>query len=122
MGRTRTGRIRRKRRKAPVVTHHEVTIGGKLIKYTATAGYLELPDYEGKPKANVFCVSYVKDVPEGEKVDWGTRPITYAFNGGPGSSSVWLHWGAGAAAGGLCESEREAGRAIVAITAVQGGG
>jgi carboxypeptidase C (cathepsin A) len=93
-GKDKDGKDKKDEKKAPVVTHHEVTIGGKLIKYTATAGYLELPDYEGKPKANVFCVSYVKDVPEGEKVDWGTRPITYAFNGGPGSSSVWLHLGA----------------------------
>ena len=85
---------KKEEKKAPVVTHHEVTIGGKAIKYTATAGYLELPDYDGKTKANVFVISYVRDVPEGEKVDWGTRPITYAFNGGPGSSSVWLHLGA----------------------------
>jgi carboxypeptidase C (cathepsin A) len=76
----------------PVVTRHSVTIGGKAVSYTATTGYLQLPDYEGKPKADVFFVSYIADAPEG---GWKSpRPITYAFNGGPGSSSVWLHLGA----------------------------
>lgn len=76
----------------PVSTQHSVTVGGKTIKYTATAGYLQLPDYDGKPKADVFFVSYTAEAPEG---GWTKpRPITYAFNGGPGSSSVWLHLGA----------------------------
>jgi carboxypeptidase C (cathepsin A) len=76
----------------PVVTRHTVTIDGKAVSYTATAGYLQLPDYDGKPKADVFFVSYTVDAPQG---GWkSARPITYAFNGGPGSSSVWLHLGA----------------------------
>jgi carboxypeptidase C (cathepsin A) len=78
-------------KKGPSVTHHEVTIGGKVIKYTATAGMLDMPDYEGKPKANVFYVSYTKD--DDAKDAAATRPVTFAFNGGPGSSSVWLHLG-----------------------------
>lgn len=88
---------RDKKERAPAVTHHEVTIGGKTIRYTATAGYIEQPDYEGKPKANVFCVSYIKDpdpAAQGEPpAAAASRPIIFAFNGGPGSSSVWLHIG-----------------------------
>ncbi len=78
---------------APVTTTHEVTIDGKLIKYSATAGYMELPDYDGKPKANVFYTSYIKAAEGDTPVDNATRPIMYCFNGGPGSSSVWLHLG-----------------------------
>ncbi|MEX2217735.1 MAG: hypothetical protein WD749_03165 [Phycisphaerales bacterium] len=78
----------------PVATKHEVNIGGQTIAYTATAGTLELPDYEGKPKANVFYVSYALDLPEGGPAPASPRPITFTFNGGPGSSSVWLHLGA----------------------------
>lgn len=81
----------------PVVTRHEVTIDGRVIRYTATAGYLPLPDYEGKPKANVFFVAYTR-AEEGDHGEAGAdrppRPVTFAFNGGPGSSSVWLHLGA----------------------------
>ena len=74
----------------PVSTSHSVSIGGKMVEYTATAGMMELPDYEGKPKAEVFFVSYVVERPAGAPA----RPVTFAFNGGPGSSSVWLHLGA----------------------------
>jgi carboxypeptidase C (cathepsin A) len=75
------------------VTHHSITVGGKTLSYTATAGYLEQPDYEGKPKANVFYVSYVKDEDPGQP-PLKPRPVAFCFNGGPGSSSVWLHMGA----------------------------
>ncbi len=77
--------------KEPVTTRHEVTIGGKKIEYDATAGYMVLPSYDGKARANVFFISYTKS---GEEIDPATRPILFAFNGGPGSSSVWLHLGA----------------------------
>lgn len=71
------------------VTKHTATIQGKEIKYTATAGKLVMKDDEGKPKALVFFIAYTKrDVDNLSK-----RPITFAFNGGPGSSSVWLHLG-----------------------------
>jgi carboxypeptidase C (cathepsin A) len=73
---------------APVITKHEVTINGQVINYTVTAGYLPLKDQQGKIKANIFFVAYTKD---GANKD--TRPITYAFNGGPGSASIWLHMG-----------------------------
>ena len=71
-------------------TKHSVKVGGNVINYTATAGNLLLKEENGKPKANIFFVSYVKDGVS----DPSSRPITYCFNGGPGSSSVWLHLGA----------------------------
>lgn len=72
------------------VTEHEITIGGKLLKYRATAGYLVLKTEKGEPRANIFFVAYTK---LGEN-DPAKRPLTFSFNGGPGSSSVWLHLGA----------------------------
>ncbi len=70
-------------------TKHEIQINGKKIAYTATAGTLVIKKEE-KPWASIFYVAYTRDdVPAGSK-----RPITFAFNGGPGSSSVWLHLGA----------------------------
>ena len=75
------------------VTHHSVTINGEEMRYTATTGTLILKeeiDKEGeKPKAAVFFIAYTRDDVE----DPSTRPITFSFNGGPGSSSVWLHLG-----------------------------
>lgn len=72
-----------------VDTQHTVTIGGSEIRYTATAGTLVLRDDEDKPKASIFYVAYTKDGVD----DLATRPITFSFNGGPGSSSVWMHLG-----------------------------
>ncbi len=75
------------------VTHHSVTINGEELRYTATAGTLVLKaevDKEGeKPKASVFFIAYTLDDVE----DVSERPVTFSFNGGPGSSSVWLHLG-----------------------------
>lgn len=73
-----------------VVTEHEVIIDGRTIRYEATAGYLPLPDYEGQPKAKIFHIAYRSL----DAADPSQRPITFAYNGGPGSSSVWLHLGA----------------------------
>ncbi len=73
-------------------------IGGKEIKYTVTAGTMvlkeETPDREKeaegeKPRAQVFFVAYTKE----DEDDRAKRPLTFSFNGGPGSSSVWLHLG-----------------------------
>ena len=72
-----------------VTSAHETTIGGKEIKYTVTVGKLPMKSDEGKPKAHIFFVAYTKHGVE----DLGKRPLTFAFNGGPGSSSVWLHLG-----------------------------
>lgn len=72
------------------VTRHSVQIGDEVINYTATAGTMELRDENNKPIALHGFVAYTKDGVE----DPSTRPITFAYNGGPGSSSIWLHMGA----------------------------
>ncbi len=74
----------------PSVTHHGVTIGGKRIRYSATAGTISLAEEDGTEKAEVFFIAYVKE----DTTDFASRPLTFSFNGGPGSSSVWLHLGA----------------------------
>jgi carboxypeptidase C (cathepsin A) len=73
-----------------VTTTHKGTFFGKEITYDATAGNIPLKKDDGTVRANVFYIAYtLKDNP-----DPGKRPITFCFNGGPGSSSVWLHLGA----------------------------
>jgi carboxypeptidase C (cathepsin A) len=84
-----------------VTTHHTITIDGETIAYTVTAGTIVLKEEaekkgedegasEGeKPKASIFFIAYTKD---GVDAPAG-RPLTFSFNGGPGSSSVWLHLG-----------------------------
>ena len=72
------------------VTSHTIQLNGKPLKYTATAGYMLLRDESGRPRARVFLTTYTKD---GVK-DKSRRPITFAYNGGPGSSSMMLHIGA----------------------------
>jgi carboxypeptidase C (cathepsin A) len=73
----------------PVATHHQITVDGKLLKYTATAGRLPIKRGDGKIEAEMFYVAYTVDGQEAAK-----RPLTFAFNGGPGSASIWLHMGA----------------------------
>jgi len=73
----------------PVVTHHHITIDGKTINYTATAGYMPSKDKDESVRAKIFYIAYTAD---GEPS--GKRPVTFVFNGGPGSSSIWLHMGA----------------------------
>lgn len=74
---------------APVVTHHQITVDGKAVKYTATAGRLPIKRGDGRIDAEMFYVAYTA---EGQ--DTAKRPLTFAFNGGPGSASIWLHMGA----------------------------
>jgi carboxypeptidase C (cathepsin A) len=74
---------------APVVTHHQTTVNGKLLNYAATAGRLPIKRPDGKIEAEMFFVAYTLDGQDAAK-----RPLTFAFNGGPGSASVWLHMGA----------------------------
>lgn len=74
-------------------TQHSIFINGEELKYTVHAGTMVLKEEDTKeghkPKAEVFFISYTKDdVDEPHK-----RPLTFSFNGGPGSSSVWLHLG-----------------------------
>ena len=73
----------------PIVTRHQIAVNGKTLSYTATAGRLPIKRGDGKIEAEMFFVAYTLD---GQ--DAGKRPLTFAFNGGPGSASVWLHMGA----------------------------
>ena len=72
-----------------VETLHKARIGGAEISYRAVAGELTLRDEAEKPQALMFYVAYLA---QGTKS--AERPITFLFNGGPGSSAVWLHLGA----------------------------
>ncbi len=72
------------------VSRHSVTIGGRTLDYTAEAGTLELTEEQGDVKARMFYTAYTLDGVQ----DPARRPVTFTFNGGPGSSSVWLHLGA----------------------------
>jgi len=71
-------------------TQHSIQINGQTLAYTATAGTLVLKKDDTKPIASIFFVAYTRD----NAGDKSKRPVTFAFNGGPGSSSVWLHIGA----------------------------
>jgi carboxypeptidase C (cathepsin A) len=71
------------------VTQHTLAIAGLELAYTARAGTLRLEEEDGTEKARLFFVAYTRDGVE----DPATRPVTFCFNGGPGSSSVWLHLG-----------------------------
>ncbi|HTX55777.1 MAG TPA: hypothetical protein VMD47_01610 [Candidatus Acidoferrales bacterium] len=70
------------------VTSHSITIDGKPIAYTTRAGLIALYDQQGKKTAEVF---YTADVEDG--ADPATRPVTFIYNGGPGSSTMWLRMG-----------------------------
>ncbi|MEI6088409.1 MAG: carboxypeptidase [Bacteroidota bacterium] len=72
------------------ITHHVVTIDGKTINYTATAGALILRNDQDEPIAFYGYTAYTK---EGQ-TEMDKRPISFSYNGGPGSSSMWLHMGA----------------------------
>jgi carboxypeptidase C (cathepsin A) len=72
-----------------VVTKHQVTIKGKLIPYTATAGCMPIWDDDGRPVAGVFYTYYERD----DITDKSTRPLVISFNGGPGTPSVWMEIG-----------------------------
>ena len=77
---------------------HSITIDGRELKYTVLTGTIVMKEetadrdkeFEGeKPRAQIFFIAYTKD----EVDDKSKRPIAFSFNGGPGSSSVWLHLG-----------------------------
>jgi carboxypeptidase C (cathepsin A) len=73
----------------PVVREDVVLIAGQEIPYKVTAAKLQLKKTDGKARASVFHISYERS----DVDDPSTRPVLFAFNGGPGSSSVWLHLG-----------------------------
>ncbi len=70
-------------------THHSITLGGSPLAYTATAAQIPLKSDSGEVECRMFSVTYTKD-----DADKNTRPVTFAFNGGPGSATLWLHMGA----------------------------
>jgi carboxypeptidase C (cathepsin A) len=74
---------------APAVTHHTITLGGKAIPYTATAATIDLENGKRELIGRMFYVAYTED----GVADPATRPVTFVFNGGPGSSTIWLHMG-----------------------------
>jgi len=71
------------------VTAHRLTAGGKSIDYTATAGTLVIRDDDDKPIADMGYIAYSRR----DVKDAAARALMFAFNGGPGSSSLWLHMG-----------------------------
>ncbi|MGE5124983.1 MAG: S10 family serine carboxypeptidase-like protein, partial [Betaproteobacteria bacterium] len=70
-----------------VVTAHSLQLGARAVAYKATAGTLLIHDDKDKPDASFFYVAYTVD---GEPAK---RPLTFLYNGGPGSSTIWLHMG-----------------------------
>ncbi len=71
-----------------VQSDHSVVIGGQEIKYKASTGTILLRDEDDKPTASIFYIAYTR-----ADAVVSTRPVTFSFNGGPGSSSVWMHLG-----------------------------
>jgi len=74
----------------PVVTKHQITAGGRTLSYTVTAGMLPIMNETGEAEADMFFIAYTLD----NAGPAAKRPLMFSFNGGPGSSSVWLHLGA----------------------------
>ncbi|HET8667232.1 MAG TPA: peptidase S10, partial [Terriglobales bacterium] len=77
-----------KKEPEPVITHHEIRVNGKVLRYTATTGRLPIRNADGDTEAEMFFIAYTLDN-AGPR-----RPLMFSFNGGPGSASVWLHLGA----------------------------
>src|ERR1043165_743781 len=74
---------------AKFVKQHKIKINGNRFAYTATSEEIFLKDNDGKNTASFFTIAYTKDgVAHPED-----RPVAFVFNGGPGSASVWLHFG-----------------------------
>jgi carboxypeptidase C (cathepsin A) len=71
------------------VTHHELLLDGRTLIYSATAGTLLIHDNKARPYGSFFYVAYTLD----GVADLRTRPVTFIYNGGPGSASIWLHMG-----------------------------
>jgi len=73
----------------PVVTHHSINVDGKALNYTVTVAQMPLKDASGETEAHIFYMAYTLD----GVTDPAQRPLTYCFNGGPGSPSMWVHMG-----------------------------
>ena len=74
----------------PSVTRHEIRVGQRTLRYTVTTGVMPLKSAAGETEARIFYMAYTLDGVN----DAARRPLMFSFNGGPGSSSVWLHLGA----------------------------
>ncbi|MBV8858261.1 MAG: peptidase S10 [Acidobacteria bacterium] len=74
----------------PSVTKHEIRVGSRTLRYTVTTGVMPLKSAAGETEARLFFMAYTLD----GVGDTSRRPLMFSFNGGPGSSSVWLHLGA----------------------------
>src|SRR5689334_5588015 len=75
-------------RDSVVVTHHQIAIGGRTLKYTATAGLIAIANNNaGDVHGRMFFIAYTVDRPPGSPA----RPLTFLWNGGPGSSSSQVH-------------------------------
>ena len=73
----------------PVVTKHSVNVDGKSLNYTATVAQMPLKNPSGETEAHIFYMAYTLDGVS----DTSKRPLTFCFNGGPGSASMWVHMG-----------------------------
>ncbi len=74
----------------PVVTHHEVQVDGRTLAYTVATGLMPIRHDSGQKEAEIFFMAYTLTGVDSP----AERPVMFSFNGGPGSSSVWLHMGA----------------------------
>lgn len=72
----------------PVVSRHAVTVKGQKLEYTASVGQMPIKTANGETEAWIFHTAYTK-----AGADPATRPLTFCFNGGPGSASIWVHMG-----------------------------
>ena len=72
-----------------MVTHHSLTVNGKTLNYTATVAQMPLKNASGETEAHIFYMAYTLDGVS----DTAKRPLTFCFNGGPGSASMWVHMG-----------------------------
>lgn len=74
---------------APVVKEHSIKAGGSTLEYTTTTGMMPIRNDKGEVRANLFYAAYTKNGVE----DSTKRPLMFVYNGGPGSSTIWLHMG-----------------------------
>lgn len=91
---TATGRTETKTPEIPPApkassTHHQIVLDGNTLPYTATAGTIDLHNDKDDVIGRMFYVAYTEDGVKSEK----SRPVTFLYNGGPGSSTIWLHMG-----------------------------
>ena len=71
----------------PVLTTNTLTVAGESVRYVTETGMLPLLKPDGSARASVFYIAYTRQ----GQASASARPVTFCFNGGPGSSSVWLH-------------------------------